>query len=69
MQVMISAFQPHGEVSGQIPDISIPKDKKKRMDIYSIICDGLGGNSAGILFGLKARTDQMFHTGFNAFKK
>ena len=55
MQVMISAFQPQGDVSGQsFSDISaVPKDIKIKQngDIYSIICDGLGGNSAGILFG------------------
>ena len=55
MQVMIRAFQPHGEVSGHnfsdIRQISKGQKVKQNWYIYSTICDGLGGNSAGTLFG------------------
>lgn len=45
MQVMISAFQPHGEVSGHnfsdIRQISKGQKVKQNWYIYSTICDGL----------------------------
>lgn len=46
MQVMISAFQPQGEVSGHnfsdIRQISKGQKVKQNRYIYSTICDGLG---------------------------
>lgn len=67
MQVMISAFQPQGEVSGHnfsdIRQISKGQKVKQNGYIYSTICDGLGEILIQLRCILKTHIDHKYRYG------